>query len=209
MACGEPVGRPNHLLQARPSTFNDEIQERHRCAALVVDRTKGDSLDYTLDREGDGVDADVHDGPDGHSRVRECRAALRLQFRITFSEEVSRFLFMWVVFLGAVLTLRDNGHLGVHMFTKLLPFAGKRICKLISDVTTLACCGLITHGGWSIVKLEIKNVAPISEIPLGAVFTGLLVCSIGMGILLIGSIWRNLKGEMGEAEMCPDFEDVM
>lgn len=128
---------------------------------------------------------------------------------ITFSEEVSRFLFMWVVFLGAVLTLRDNGHLGVHMFTKLLPFAGKRICKLISDITTLACCGLITHGGWAIVKLEIKNVAPISEIPLGAVFTGLLVCSIGMGILLIGSIWRNLKGEMGEAEMCPDFEDVM
>jgi TRAP-type C4-dicarboxylate transport system permease small subunit len=43
---------------------------------------------------------------------------------ITFSEEVSRFLFIWVVFLGAVLTLRDNAHLGVHMLTKKLPLAG-------------------------------------------------------------------------------------
>jgi TRAP-type transport system small permease protein len=128
---------------------------------------------------------------------------------ITFSEEVSRFLFMWVVFLGAVLTLRDNQHLGVHMLTKTLPHSGKRACKLISDLATLACCGLITHGGWSIVKLEYSNIAPISGIPLGVVFIGLLVCSVGMGILLIDSIWRNLKGEMDEREMCPDFDDVM
>jgi len=126
---------------------------------------------------------------------------------ITFSEEVSRFLFMWVVFVGAVLTLRDNAHLGVHMVTKLLPLSGKKACKLISDAATLACCGLITIGGWNIVQLELANIAPISGIPLGVVFIGLLVCSIGMGILLIDSIWRNLAGRMDENEMCPDLEE--
>ena len=128
---------------------------------------------------------------------------------ITFSEEVSRFLFIWVVFLGAVLTLRDNAHLGVHMLTKALPLTGKKICKFISDVTTLGCCVLITYGGWHLIQLEISNIAPISEIPLGVVFIALLVGSIGMGILLIGSIWRLLTGRMTEQEMCPDFEDVM
>ena len=126
---------------------------------------------------------------------------------ITFSEEVSRFLFIWVVFLGAVLTLRDNAHLGVHMVTKMLPYGGKRIAKLVSDVATLACCVLITHGGWFLVKLEFTNIAPISGIPLGAVFTGLLVCSIGMGYLLLDSIVRNLAGRMPESEMCPDFDE--
>ena len=128
---------------------------------------------------------------------------------ITFSEEVSRFLFMWVVFVGAVLTLRDNAHLGVNMLTKTLPYAGKRICKLISDVTVLACCGLITHGGWQMVRLELVNIAPISGIPLGVVFTGVLVCSIGMGRLLLDSIWRNLSGQMTEYEMCPDLDDKL
>jgi len=128
---------------------------------------------------------------------------------ITFSEEVSRFLFIWVVFLGAVLTLRDNAHLGVHMLTKKLPLAGKKACKLFSDVATLACCGLITWGGWQVVRLEFTNIAPISGIPLGVVFTAILVCSIGMSILLLGSIWRLLTGRMSAQELSPSFDDVL
>ena len=50
-------------------------------------------------------------------------------YGIIFSEEVSRFLFVWMVFLGSVLMLHDNGHLGVHTVTKLLPLAGKKVCN--------------------------------------------------------------------------------
>jgi len=128
---------------------------------------------------------------------------------ITFSEEVSRFLFVWMVFLGSVLMLRDNGHLGVHTLTKMLPLAGKKICKLLSDVTTLACCVLLSIGGWQIVKMNMVNIAPISEIPLGVVYLACLFCSVGMGILLIGSIYRLLSGTMTEQEMCPDFDDAL
>lgn len=128
---------------------------------------------------------------------------------ITFSEEVSRFLFVWVVFIGSVLTLRDHGHLGVHMLTKRLSLTGKKVCKLLADVATLACCVLITWGGWQVVRLEITNIAPISGIPLGVVFSALLICSIGMGVLLLDSIYRLLTGRMPEQEMCPDFEDAL
>jgi len=128
---------------------------------------------------------------------------------ITFSEEVSRFLFVWMVFLGSVLMLRDNGHLGVHTLTKMLPLAGKKICKLVSDLTVLACCVLLSIGGWQIVKMNMVNIAPISEIPLGVVYLACLFCSVGMGILLIGSIYRLLSGTMTEQEMCPDFDDAL
>jgi len=128
---------------------------------------------------------------------------------ITFSEEVSRFLFVWMVFLGAVLMLRDNGHLGVHTITKKLPLAGKKVCKFLSDVITLACCVLLTIGGWQIVRLNMTNIAPVSEIPLGVVYLACLFCSVGMGILLIGSLYRLLTGKMTEQEMCPDFDDAL
>ena len=51
-------------------------------------------------------------------------------YGIIFSEEVSRFLFVWMVFLGSVLMLRDNGHLGVHTVTKMLPLAGIYLVSL-------------------------------------------------------------------------------
>jgi len=128
---------------------------------------------------------------------------------IMFSEEVSRFLFVWMVFLGSVLMLRDNGHLGVHTLTKLLPLAGKKICKLVSDLTVLACCVLLSIGAWQIIGLNMANIAPISGIPLGVVYMACMFCSVGMGVLLIGSIYRLLSGTMTEQEMCPDFDDAL
>ena len=130
-------------------------------------------------------------------------------YGIIFSEEVSRFLFVWMVFLGSVLMLRDNGHLGVHTVTKMLPPAGKKICKFVSDTMTLACCVLLTIGGWQIIGLNMTNIAPISEIPLGVVYMACMICSVGMGVLLIGSLYRLLTGQMTEQEMCPDFDDAL
>lgn len=130
-------------------------------------------------------------------------------YGIIFSEEVSRFLFVWMVFLGSVLMLRDNGHLGVHTLTKKLPLAGKKVCKFLSDVITLACCVVMTYGGWKIVKINMNNIAPVSEIPLGVVYIALLVCSVGMGALLVRSLYRLVTGQMDEQEMCPDFDDAL
>ena len=128
---------------------------------------------------------------------------------IIFSEEVSRFLFVWMVFLGSVLMLHDNGHLGVHTITKKLPLAGKKACKLISDITVLGCCVLISIGAWKVIGLNLANIAPVSGIPLGVVFMACMLCSVGMGVLLIGSIIRLLSGKMSEQEMCPDFDDAL
>lgn len=128
---------------------------------------------------------------------------------IVFSEEVSRFLFVWMVFLGSVLMLKENGHLGVHTFTKKLPLAGKKFFKFLSDFITLACCVLLTIGGWKLVTMNMANIAPVSDIPLGVVFIAVLVCSVGMGMLLLNSIYRLLTGQMTEQEMCPDFDDAL
>ena len=130
-------------------------------------------------------------------------------YGIIFSEEVSRFLFVWMVFLGSVLMLRDNGHLGVHTVTKLLPLWGKKVCKFVGDVLTLSCCVLMTYGGWKIVGLNMVNYAPVSDIPIGIVYFALLVCSVGMGVLLLGSLYRLLSGQMSDDELCPDIEDAL
>ena len=42
---------------------------------------------------------------------------------IVFSEEVSRFLFMWINLIGALVVLKDHGHLGV---TSLVEKFGER-----------------------------------------------------------------------------------
>jgi len=68
---------------------------------------------------------------------------------------------------------------------------------------------LLTIGGWKLVVMNMANIAPVSEIPLGVVFIAILVCSVGMGVLLLNSLFRLLTGRMTEQEMCPDFDDAL
>jgi TRAP-type C4-dicarboxylate transport system permease small subunit len=51
---------------------------------------------------------------------------------ITMSEEVSRWLFIWITFLGAVVALKEHSHLGVDMVVSRLPPLGKKICLVAS-----------------------------------------------------------------------------
>ena len=45
---------------------------------------------------------------------------------ITLSEELSRWLFVWLTFLGAVIALNERGHLGTDTLVARLPVIGKK-----------------------------------------------------------------------------------
>ena len=48
---------------------------------------------------------------------------------ITVSEELSRWLMVWLTFLGAIVALREHAHLGVDTLVRALPPTGKRISR--------------------------------------------------------------------------------
>ena len=123
---------------------------------------------------------------------------------IVFSEEVSRFLFMWLTLLGALIAMHDNAHLGMTGLIERLPVAGQRVCRFASDALMLACCGLLAHGTWKQVVLAMDDRAPVSGVPMGVVFSALLVCSAGVSLLLVQSLWRQLIGALPASELVLD-----
>jgi TRAP-type C4-dicarboxylate transport system permease small subunit len=123
---------------------------------------------------------------------------------IIFSEEASRFLFMWITLLAAMLALQEGAHLGMTSIVASLPIKGRRIVRFISDSLMLVCCVLLTDGTWKQVSIAMTDRAPVTGIPLGVVFSGLLVCRAGMIIILCRSLWRQATGQMPVAELIPN-----
>jgi TRAP-type C4-dicarboxylate transport system permease small subunit len=101
---------------------------------------------------------------------------------ITMSEEVSRFIFMWLDRLGE---------------------RGKRVCRLLSDLIAMLCCGLLAHGTWKQVVLGMDDRSPVAGIPLGIVYLCLLISSVGMAGVLLYSLWRQVTGRMTLEELAP------
>ena len=120
---------------------------------------------------------------------------------IVFSEEVSRFFFMWLTLLGALVAMHDNAHLGMTGMVERLPVAGQRVCRFASDILMLACCSLLAHGTWKQVVLAMDDHAPVSGVPMGIVFSALLVSSAGISLLLLQSLWRQVIGALPASEL--------
>lgn len=113
---------------------------------------------------------------------------------ITFSEEVSRFLFVWITFLGAVLAFVQGGHIAMETLIHRLPAAAQRFCALASMVLTVGCCVLMVMGGWQQTLINLDNFAPVSGLPRGAIYFAAVFAGICIGLSTLWNIWRVLRG---------------
>ena len=125
---------------------------------------------------------------------------------IVFSEEVSRFVFMWLTLLGALVAMHDGAHLGMNSVVAALPERGQRVARFASDALMLGCCALLGHGTWKQVVLAMDDHSPVTGVPMGLVFSGLLVTSVGIALVLLHSLWRQLTGRMPVAELAANHQ---
>ncbi|MFZ1428481.1 MAG: TRAP transporter small permease [Geminicoccaceae bacterium] len=120
---------------------------------------------------------------------------------ITMSEELSRFLFVWLTFLGAIVAFREHGHLGVDMVVSRLSPAGKKACLIVSQALMLFVTWLFLQGSWeqTLINLDVKS--PSAGISMGLFYGVGVVFSISVGVMLIYDFYRLVSGRMSEAEM--------
>ena len=117
------------------------------------------------------------------------------------SEELSRILFVWLTFVGAVVVARENAHLGVDTLVARVGTRGRTICMVISDLLVILCCAVFFWGTWRQAPLHVGNVAPITGMSMIWVYGLGFFASIGMGALAIARIVRALTGRLDPVEL--------
>ncbi|MBS7539133.1 TRAP transporter small permease [Ancylobacter lacus] len=120
---------------------------------------------------------------------------------ITLSEEVSRWMFVWLTFLGAIVALRERGHLGVDSLVRRLPLQGRKLCFVVSQGLMLYATVLLTIGSWQQSLINWDVVAPASGLSV-AIFYGVgLVFGASTIPILAAGLFRVLTGRAEEAEL--------
>jgi len=121
---------------------------------------------------------------------------------IAASEELSRLLFVWMVFVGATAAYP----LGEHMaFTSLLRPLQRRNPALLSAITRLIhalvvfACAVVGWGAWQqvVVGMGSKSVVlgyPAALLPLPA-----LLCTAVIGVLALNNLLRGTPVDLGHA----------
>jgi len=119
----------------------------------------------------------------------------------TISEELSRWLFVWMTFLGAVVVLNEKSHLGTDTLVSRLSVRGKKICLGTSYLLMLLMCWMVFRGAWEQTKINIPTVSAVMEASMGIFYLTGVVFSVLAAPILLLQLWQLVTGQLSEREL--------
>ncbi len=120
---------------------------------------------------------------------------------ITMSEELSRWLFVWVTFLGAIVAMKEGAHLGSDTLVSRLSIRGQKVCLVLSHLLMLFVCWLLFKGSWELVKINLDATSAVMEVSMAWFFAGGMVCAVSGALILVDHLWRLMTGELADSEL--------
>ena len=120
---------------------------------------------------------------------------------IIISEELSRWLFLWVIFLGGAVAVKEHSHLGTDALISRLPVRGKRICLAMSQLTMLYVTWLVFSGALAQTRINWAVTAPVSGASMAFVYSTGVVFALLVAVILMRELWRTLSGQLSEGEL--------
>lgn len=120
-----------------------------------------------------------------------------LDISIPWADEASRFMFIWVSFLGAILAFKSKEHMRFNLVVNLIPKRLSSLVKAIANLITLGILVILINGGITLVTQNMDWYTPALEIPYGVVYFIVPVSCIVLAVLAVSAIGGNIKNIKG------------
>ncbi|MFB4165367.1 TRAP transporter small permease [Alteribacillus sp. JSM 102045] len=104
---------------------------------------------------------------------------------ITWSEEMGRYLFVWIVFLGAIVAYKERAHLGVDLLIGALPRPAQKGLYVLNNLIVIAVLFIVIDGGFQMIDSTSSNYGPATGIPLSFLFIAGTLSAIAMVLINI------------------------
>ncbi|MDC0936411.1 TRAP transporter small permease [Pirellulales bacterium] len=113
---------------------------------------------------------------------------------LTWTEELSRYLFAWIIFLGAALGVRDQSHIKIDFFVAHFPKPLQRVVDSVNVVLIAIFLVTAVIFGFQWVGETADTRSPALSLPVNWVLYGALPCGALAGVLyLLMAGWRRIR----------------
>lgn len=101
----------------------------------------------------------------------------------TSFEEIARILFIWTVYLGSVVAMKEGSHIRVDILISILKPKVRKVVDIVANIlTTLILC-LTIRVMMTLVITNIANPLPMTRIPYGVV-QGIIPFSMAVMVII-------------------------
>ena len=82
-----------------------------------------------------------------------------------WTEELARFVFIWMIMLGSMIGVREGSHFDVDIWPRLSPRADAAL-RLIANLATLVFALVFVWSGYEFTAFAIYRISELAELPL-------------------------------------------
>jgi TRAP-type C4-dicarboxylate transport system permease small subunit len=105
-----------------------------------------------------------------------------------WTEELSRFLFIWMIMLGSMIGVREGTHFVVDVWPELSPRAGA-VLQLVSNAFVLAFALVFVAWGVQFVRFGWNQTSELADLPMPFIFAAWPVAGLTWILFLGESYW--------------------
>ena len=128
---------------------------------------------------------------------------------IDISEELPRFAFVWMCFIGGVVGMRRHSHLGVDMVVAALPLFGRKVCWGISQAIMAVCSAYILYGTWLQHEIIEQNASAVMQVSMLYVYGISYLAGAAIIVICLANLVRLVLGLVEESELIDVLEEGM
>jgi TRAP-type C4-dicarboxylate transport system permease small subunit len=109
-----------------------------------------------------------------------------------WTEEMARFLFVWMIMIGAMLGIHEGRHFEVDVWPRLAP-RPQAALRLVSNVAVLALALVFVWAGWSFTQFAWNRISELAELPLWLIHVAWPIAGATWLIFTGEQMWDNLR----------------
>jgi TRAP-type C4-dicarboxylate transport system permease small subunit len=119
---------------------------------------------------------------------------------LIWTDEVSRFLMIWLAVLGWLLASRRRAHIRIRVLAALLPATGRRIVEIAVQLAVAVFGALIVWYGRDLVTRNFDIEATTVPVPISVFYMPIVLAGLITLLQALGELWELLQPRAGAAE---------
>jgi len=127
------------------------------------------------------------------------------QISAVWSEELARLTYVWMVFLGAAVLIRDNGLIRVTVLVDRVGKRAARALRIVTDLLVVPFLIIITWGAWINTRLNWNTFAPtVDWLRMGYVYLVIVIAGLAMLWYQLANLVDQVRSTFSRAERGPE-----
>lgn len=112
---------------------------------------------------------------------------------LPWSEELARYCFVWIVFLGGAIGLSRGVHLGVDLLVNLLPTRPRKALEALTSAMIAVFAGAVIYASYPVINMNMMQRSPALGVQMSWIYIAIPVSMALIFLICAERVIRALR----------------